>query len=137
MRVKNLHTAAIDGIEPKGEGEVDENNPAIKLMLGKLLVPVEGARSNDARENEPPRVDRAPTIEEATQMLDEIVRRGRRIDELAQENDLLRTRVAELEAARSAPAQPPAPAPTPTPTPAPAQPATPTPPATRSTRNNG
>jgi len=43
IRVRNKHSAPIEGIEPGQEGEVDENNPGIQHALnGRLLEPTHG-----------------------------------------------------------------------------------------------
>lgn len=45
MRVVNRHTAAIDGIAPDHEGDVDETNPMVQQLLatGRHLQPANGA----------------------------------------------------------------------------------------------
>lgn len=39
MRVRNTHSAAIDDLAPGAIGDVDENNPGVRVMLGTLLQP--------------------------------------------------------------------------------------------------
>lgn len=94
MRVRNAHTAPIDGLAPGETAEVNAANPGVKALLaaGKL-VPVEGDLA---------RVEgRGPTFEEGLAMVAEIERQRTRITEISSENEQLKAKVAELESSGS------------------------------------
>lgn len=106
MRVKNISTHPVDDILPGKEGEVRDTR-ANRALLGVVLEaleplpaepPPKQRRTVDVYSGKPvERERRAPTVEEAQSMADEIRARGKRIAEL---EVLLRERddqIAELE----------------------------------------
>jgi len=98
MRVRNLHTSAVDDIAPGAEGDLPDSGAVRKLVEAGLLEVLDGGPSSGG-------LRRAPTLEEGLSMLEEIEHRGARIRELE-------ARVAELEAAATKkPAKKPDPAP--------------------------
>lgn len=107
MRVKNISTHPVDDILPGKEGEVSDTRANRALIDGKVLEaleqlpaepPPKQRRTVDVYSGKPvERERRAPTVEEAQSMADEIRARGKRIAEL---EVLLRERddqIAELE----------------------------------------
>ena len=107
MRVKNISTHPVDDILPGKEGEIRDTKATRALIEGKVLealeplpaeIPPKTRRMVDVYEGRPvAREHRAPTVEEAQSMADEIRARGKRIAEL---EVLLRERddqIAELE----------------------------------------
>ncbi len=76
IRVVNQHGAYCCGIQPGEEGEVDEANRGVKIMLAaRYLVPVEEVRA---------KAD-APTDADVREMMGEIARRDERIASLSAE----------------------------------------------------
>lgn len=107
MRVRNIFTHPVDDILPGKEGEVCDTLSTRALLDGKVLEaleqlpaepPPKQRRTVDVYSGKPvERERRAPTVEEAQSMADEIRARGKRIAEL---EVLLRERddqIAELE----------------------------------------
>lgn len=68
MRVRNAHTARVDGIEPGAEGEVDESRSGVQVLLraGFLVASLDGAEARALVEALPDAVaapPAAPAIE--------------------------------------------------------------------------
>lgn len=94
MRLRNRHTAPIDGIAPGEIGDFDSRNPAVKAWIEHgYLVDIERPEAGD---DDPLRL--RPTHEQGLEMLAEIDRRGARVGELEEATRARDARIAALEA---------------------------------------